>query len=411
MISASIVLTFTNLLTGMLGYIYQILMGRNLSPLEFGAFSAIMAAFMFASSPLGAVMMILSRRVTELSVLCEREKIFQLLKKSYIVFICAAIALFFAGYFFTDKLGIIFKVNDDYVIYAFFALLAANFFFVINNSFFQGLKHFNFLAVTALSSISMKILFSLILIYVGCGIFGAIAGGVVSLIFIVFSGIYLIYKRINSIPISSNNNNDGNWLSLNSIIPVLVANVAFAGMTQLDMVIVNHMFSTGSAGVYAAASVLGKAILYIPGGIVLALFPYVAEKHANNLSSNVILIQSLFAAFVCCGFAAMLYWFFSDYLIVFLYGDAYADASKLLAWYGLAIMPMALVLVVEHYLIAKKEVLFTWLFLIFAPVQVLLIYYFSTNLVSVIFIFGASGFALLILGLLLLLKRSYKTAE
>lgn len=410
MIAAGFILTITNFLTGILGYVYQILMGRNLSPVEFAAFSAIMAAFMFASSPFGALLMIFSRRVTELAVFGEKEKLNTLLSKSYIIFILIAIILTVASYGFVDIVGSFFKIENTLIVYVFLLLLFVNVFFVINNSFLQGLKKFYYLAASAFISVLLKIVFSLFFVTIGLGVLGALGGGVVSLAVIVILGFFLVKRCVDKIDkVNAQHNNEG-WLSFKSLIPVLVANIAFAAMTQLDMVIVNYLFTTENAGDYAAASVLGKAILYIPGGIVLALYPFVAEKHANKLSSNLILVQSLSAAFVLCSCAALFYWFFSESLIVFLYGDAYAEASKLLPLYGLAIMPMALVLVVEHYLIAKKEVLFTWLFLFFAPIQVLLLYYFSTDLVSVILIFGFSGLVLLILGLLLLVRKNSRVA-
>ena len=53
---------------------------------------------------------------------------------------------------------------------------------------------------------------------------------------------------------------------LGSILPVIVANISFAIMTQADMVLVNYHFSSEIAGEYAAASILGKAVLYLRVG-------------------------------------------------------------------------------------------------------------------------------------------------
>jgi O-antigen/teichoic acid export membrane protein len=68
------------------------------------------------------------------------------------------------------------------------------------------------------------------------------------------------------------------------------------------------------------------------------------------------------------------YWLFGEWLIDRLYGRAYAGASVLLRWYGFAILPMALVMVAEYFLIAKGRVLFAWVFLGMAPLQVLAIH-------------------------------------
>lgn len=194
--------------------------------------------------------------------------------------------------------------------------------------------------------------------------------------------------------------------SLQPFLPVLAANVAFAVMTQLDMVLVNLFFDSTLAGTYAAASVLGKAVLYLPGGLVLALFPLVADNHANKISSNLLLFQAVCLTGAICTFAASVYWFFGSEIINALYGDQYAGAGELLRWYGLAILPLAFVLVAEHFLIAKGQVLFAWLFLLVAPLQIIAIYFWHENLSQVLIAMAAGGILLVVIGYGILISKA-----
>jgi O-antigen/teichoic acid export membrane protein len=169
-------------------------------------------------------------------------------------------------------------------------------------------------------------------------------------------------------------------------------------MTQLDMVLVNYYFPSEQAGLYAAASVLGKAVLYLPGGLVIALFPMVAENHTKGEASARLFIQVTVVTASLIGLAALVYWWLGPWLITLLYGQAYAGAGELLSWYGLAILPMALVMVAENFLIAKGRVLFAWLFLGIAPLQLLAIHLWHADLLNVIVILGTSGAVLMALG-------------
>ena len=83
-----------------------------------------------------------------------------------------------------------------------------------------------------------------------------------------------------------------------------------------------------------------------------------------------------------------------------LYGNRYSEASKLLPLYGLAMVPLALVMLVEHYLIAKGKVLFAWLFFIMVPLELLALHYLHSDLRSVVLIIGVFSLALAILGFL-----------
>jgi len=49
---------------GLLGYVFQVLMGRMLSTQEYGLFSAMMALFAVLAAPLGTLMMVISRKVS-----------------------------------------------------------------------------------------------------------------------------------------------------------------------------------------------------------------------------------------------------------------------------------------------------------------------------------------------------------
>jgi O-antigen/teichoic acid export membrane protein len=185
------------------------------------------------------------------------------------------------------------------------------------------------------------------------------------------------------------------------VVSVVIASVSFTAMTQLDMVLVNIYFSTDEAGKYAAASVLGKALLYIPGGLVQALFSLTAFNFARNKGSQQLFIQSISLTATLCLGVAVVYWMFGDLIIKIVYGDAYQGAGLILKYYGFAIFPMSLILIAEHYLIARGKILFAWLFLLVAPVQLFVISVWHDELWNLLFVMGVSGASLCVIGLLI----------
>ena len=59
---------------------------------------------------------------------------------------------------------------------------------------------------------------------------------------------------------------------------LFLANTFFGVMTQADVILVKHHFPPGEAGLYASASIMGKAVMYLPTAIIMALFPMVAAN-------------------------------------------------------------------------------------------------------------------------------------
>jgi O-antigen/teichoic acid export membrane protein len=63
--SASAWLFVGGIVGGLLGYVFQVLMGRMLSTQEYGLFNAMMAFFIVLGAPLGTLMMVVSRKISE----------------------------------------------------------------------------------------------------------------------------------------------------------------------------------------------------------------------------------------------------------------------------------------------------------------------------------------------------------
>jgi O-antigen/teichoic acid export membrane protein len=394
------IMTIATLATGLMGYAYQVLIGRMLSPAEFALFSAVMAFWMFFGSPLGAMLMLVSRRVSNLCARDHSEVLIDLYKKSHAYLAVGGVVSISVLALFAPTVQLYLKSPDQSPVWQFGLLLVLSPFLIINNAFFQGLKNFIQLGATGFVGVLIKMGISAWLIFLGFGVSGALGGVVLSTLLVWIYGVIRISGRLprNNIPHSSLIEP----FPIASIMPVLIANIAFVAMTQLDMVLVNYYFAPDQAGLYAAASVLGKAVLYLPGGLVFALFPLVAENHAKNKASAHLLLQAVAATATCCGLAALFYWIFGEWLIHVLYGPAYAGAGELLRWYGLAILPMTLVMVAEYFLIAQGKVLFAWLFLAMAPLQVLVIHLWHAETWMVVLTLGVCGTLLMSVGYILL---------
>ena len=396
LLRAGLLLTIANVLTGMLGYAFQVIMGRMLTPAEFALFSAIMAVSMVFSSPLGTMFMVISRRVSTFRVHRQMAGLRTLYWRTHQYLAMGGILFLLLMFPLIDQAQIWLKSPSSLPIWMVGVFMVFMSLGMVNNAFFQGTKRFGWLGGIGALAVAFKILFSVLLVAFGFGVGGAMGGVMISAVLVWMLSLVLNTRSFPAsntaatLPIEK--------FPINTVVPVLVANVAFAIMTQIDMALVNWFFPSDQAGLYAAASVLGKAVLYLPGGLVLALYPMVAENHAQGKGSARMLMSSVIIIAVVCGGVALIYWIGGNRLISLLYGSGYDGAGELLRWYGFAILPMTLVMVAEHFLIAKGRVLFAWLFLAIAPLQVLAIFLWHDQLWQVIAIMGICGSALVAIG-------------
>jgi O-antigen/teichoic acid export membrane protein len=394
LVRGSALLFAGSLATGMLGYAYQVIMGRMLSSAEFGLFSALMAVFAIASAPLGAMMMVLSRKVSEQRALGNLPGIGALYRHSAtraaaIGLLLAAAATLLAPWG-REQL----KSPDVMPV----ILVAVLFFFtlpgIVNNAFLQGVQSFAWLSSGSALGVAFKILFSSLLVWLGFGVSGALAGAAAAA-----AAVWVVtFAALGSVVLRPAGSESRPRLSLRPAVPVLIANVAFVAMTQIDVVLVNHFFPPREAGIYAAAAVLGKAVMYLPGGIALALFPMVAEDHAREVNSAHLLAQAVKLAAALCLAGSAFYYLFGEWLVVLLFGEAYREAGEVLKYFGIAILPLGLVTIAEYFLIAQGRVLFAYLFFAVAPLQVLGIVWFHDALWMVVAVMGVCGALLAAIG-------------
>lgn len=405
------VMTVAGVLGGILGYVYQILMGRMLSPGEFALLSALMALLGFTASPLGAVTMAVARQVSSLQAQDEKQALWKFFLQSNQIIVVLLIFLIPFFYIFSETLGNYLKTQSLLPVYLFGLALLISAFLAVVTGFLQGLKYFVFLGSAGIFAAILKIVSSVFFVVFEYGVPGAAYGIVLSSLIVWIGCIWLVNRKlyVSESDIEKKFSFGKISFSIKSFYPVLLANIAFTAMTQLDMVIVNNLFDSETAGNYAAASVLGKAVLYLPGGLVFALFPLVAENLAKKESSANLFFQAVFATSCFSGFVAIFYFLFSDWLIDIFYGHRYSSASELLRWYGLVMFPMALVAVAEHFLIAQGRVLFTWLFIAMAPIQILAILTWHQEVWMVLVITGSCGALTALIGYSLI-WREYRKA-
>ena len=380
---------------GVLGYVFQVLMGRMLSTQEYGLFSAMMALIIVLAAPLGTLLMVISRKISEYRA---RQDVGSIAHFYYSINIRASVvgALIFGVYLlFAPQIQSYLKAPSVIPVYLLGALLFLSIPPAINNAFLQGLQRFIWLSASGSFGTLLKIIFATVLVWLGYGLEGALGGTILAVI----AGWLITYGALHR-PLAAGRGKpfQAAHLSIKPALSVLAANVAFAAMTQLDIVLVNYYFPAHEAGLYAAASILGKAVMYLPGGIAAALFPMVAENQALSQSSAHLMLQAVGFTALLSGVGAVFYFLFGERIIVLLYGENYRGAGDVLKFYGFAIFPMALVMVAEYFLIAQGRVLFAYLFVFTAPLQLTAFYFYHDSLQTVVAVMGASGLLLVLFG-------------
>jgi O-antigen/teichoic acid export membrane protein len=180
---------------------------------------------------------------------------------------------------------------------------------------------------------------------------------------------------------------------LNAGAGAAAATIAIALMGSADVVLVKHYFPEHAAGLYSAASLGGKMLLYLVGFVPTVLLPQAADRHARGARTRDVLAGSLtmLVAVALCGL--FIFYFFGLDVLHALVGHAFDAAAPLLVKYGLAMVLLALTNSLTFYGIATHRLAFTVPLLICTLSTLAAIVTFHPTLASVVEIMVLGNFA------------------
>jgi O-antigen/teichoic acid export membrane protein len=380
---------------GILGYVFQVLMGRMLSVSDYGVFVTLMALLAVAGVPLGTLSMVVSRRASEYRAKNQPERVAAMFWWINQRVLWIALAVVLCALPFTPFLRDYAQLESLVSAWIFLLLTFTMLFGPVNNAFLQAQQNFRWLAIAGVAGHGFKLLFCVALVYAGFKLNGVLMGMVLATITI-WLMTYLPLRAEVALPTGVEPPKD--HLSFKGAIPVLIANFSFAVMTQLDLLLVNHYFDAHQAGIYASAAILGKAVIYLPGAIVIAMFPMVAENESRSQSSAHLFINAMVLTAALSGAGALFYFLFADEIMTLFYGQKYPGAAELLKYYGFAMLPLSLIMVAEHFLIAKGRLIFAYIMILGIPFVLLAAQAYHNHLIDMVYILAAGGWGLAVVG-------------
>lgn len=396
-------LTALNVVTGGLAYVFQVVMGRALAAEDYAAFNTILAMGMVACSPMTAMETVAARHVANVAAmvgLANVRLLYRMWMAGLWVF-CGVVAV--SGVIAAPQAREILRLPDLGSVWLLAAIVIATTLSILTNAMLRGLQAFGWLGGLGFGGVVAKIALCLLFVVTLCkGLHGALGGVLASTLF-VFAGSTCVISRqwsetspttIARIP-----------FPFRLIAPVVASVIGLTTMTQIDLVFVSRFFDASLASQYAPASVLGKAVLYLPAGLVTAILPIVAASHARSERSTRHVVHALSATALLCGAAAMVYFVAGPWLVRLLYGEKYGAAGSLLAVYGLAMVPMALAMVMQGFLVAKGRTLFCWATAVLAVVEMAVLRGWHPSLQAVIGTIAACNTVLAVAGGILMVPE------
>lgn len=375
--SGSAVIMIGSMGVNIINYVYHLLMGRILGPVDYGVLASIFSVLYIIgivpqSSSIAIVKFISSaKNATELKNIYQGIKIF-----IYKFALWLSVGVLLISPVIAKFLNI-----SNYLMVALVApLLFVILITLVNQATSQGrLKFYGFVVPNVISAIG-KLVLGLFFVCLGWSVFGATIAILIAGILAYFVSAIYVKDLINKDKYKE--------FSLTSFLkyagPVLIQALAFTSLFTTDLILVKHFLSPFDAGLYAALSTLGKIIYFAASPITSAMFPIVSGRKARGEKYLKIFILSLLSTAAIALVIIVFYGLFPKLAIGTLYGQAYLSVQKELVWMGIFMFFYTISFTLVNFLLSVGKTKIVYLPLLAAVVQVIAISFFHNTIMEVI---------------------------
>jgi O-antigen/teichoic acid export membrane protein len=379
-------------------YLYLLFASRSMGTESYGKFGSLFGIFYIFSLMGDALRITIASRVASLKGTTGNANSVKSVLKPLTILLVIGLLIILAIMVNSGHIAAFFHLSNTGPVLVLGLSLIPTFFLFIILGILQGLQLFGWLASTGyLIPQVVKLLLGILFVYVGWGLDGIIAALFASNLIAIVVGIFPLIKKLGPARKDTGHNDSSSFLNL--VIPLALIGVVISIPTSVDVMLVTHFFNAYDAGLYNAATTMGKIVLFSPIAVSLVMLPLVSEKHSQGKRTANIMKLSLGVSVIISCIIVLLYWIWGDFLIRLFFGSQYLAARFIIIWYGIAMILFAANYLFAQYNLALSEYKWLIIALVVTLFEVAAIVIIHRSLLQVIII--------LVLGNLLLLAFNF----
>lgn len=336
-----------------LNYFFYPILSRILLPADFGDVQVYLSLITQAGILFGAFTIVAANITANSENQYERNTILTELKRICFWIVCvASIFLLFGAPYLRGFLNLSSIYPLLGLILALFLSTNATF----RNAFLQGNSNFFELSLSGFVSSAGRIVFAVLLVWLGMTSSGAIAGILLAQGAVLY---YLFMRTRNQLDLNSRANIhvlEGGTIKKELLYGLLI--IFATGLVTFihtsDILIIKHLFDANDAGIYSGISAIAKIIFFLLSPIVAVLFSSIKIKNTQKENFH-IMIKSLVISLCLGGVTLLIFYYFSDTTVKVLLGENYRGSAYLLPKVGLIMLLCSLVNIFVYYFLALRR--------------------------------------------------------
>jgi O-antigen/teichoic acid export membrane protein len=381
-------------------FVYHFALSRQLGIERYGALSSLISLLVISSVPSGIAAVVVMKYTAEFRAVEDTARLRAFVYRSLQVASAVGLFAFLGAALGAAAIASYLQIPDVEAIRIVALVLGLSLVVPLLRAVLQGSQDYGRLAISMTIDAVGRAVFGIALVHAGFGLVGAIGGIAIA------TGLSLAYTVVAVLrPLR------GSWLPLTIDVRRLIqssAGVATSAVfgTMLgfvDVPMVKHFFSAHDAGLYGAASLAGKVVLYALGFVPMLVIPKAAARIARGEPTPIVWMSALGVTAVVSIPALLALAYFPQLILRVLTGPAFLGAAPLLVMYGTAMAFLAGLTALSSYCVAVHRFHYLVPLGVAAIGEVLAIQQFHESLTQILVILIAANaigfFGTLVLGI------------
>jgi O-antigen/teichoic acid export membrane protein len=366
-------------------FLYNLSMGRLLTPDAFGDLGAILSILVLLSVPLSVFQLLIVKIVSAYWGGNKTGSINLLLRS-------LTPKLFLIGFLITGmmvlispRLSIFLKLDNTIpliVVSLFFILSVSTAF---NKAILQGTLSFSYLATNGFIEVILKLMVAIVLAILNFGLIGALMGPLLGNIGGYLLTVFQIRILLKNDTIEKDSRKP-NWLVLKTTLPVLLTTLTVTLFITADIILVKHFFPDSIAGEYMALSTVGKIIFYAVGPIISVMFPLISSRAESGTPYILPLLGTLVMALGISSILIFIYFLFPGLILGILYGSKYNGAIPYMGIFSFFVTLFTINSILTHFLLSVSYYRPIYILFVISLFQSIFIFFIHNSITSVIWI-------------------------
>ena len=418
LIKNSFILIIGNILAGFLGYLFHLLISRKLSIQDYGEVQALTSLLNILAVPTGALYFFIIKHASEFFANNDNlanYKFYKWLNTNILIVILSLSAVFL---FLAPLIREYLHLQNYTNLLIIWLVIILGLLVVIQKGILTGCQNFRNLNQNNILNAVMKLIIGVLLVYFFTNPSSALLGFLGGALFSYFFLIIVIGRINHGVKEQLKNNESANHLFdkqkiINEIkkyiLPILLFSFLITMLNSFDMLMVKNIVNENLAGIYGAFNILSKIIFWASSSVVLVILPMACAENSKQktLSKKTLLYANSLIFLICLG-GLLIYLLWPQLIIGLLFGSRYLAMANMLWAFALMALALSLLSLEANLAYARYDFKISYILLTTLILEIICVYFFSQNLLTIALSIAAVQFVGYVLSLLYNLKSVKK---